>query len=93
MGRKSRMLPAMNDPFASDLDPERPAEEGIDTAYPDADQQEGVHMLANQAKDELKGEGFSEEQIFEWATAYVEQVGAGTVVGLIDYIKTQESSG
>lgn len=78
--------------MSDDLKPENPADEDISTQYPDADQQEGVHLMANQAGERLKDKGFSEEQIFEWATAYMAEEDAGTVDGLVDYIRAKESS-
>lgn len=77
--------------MSDDLQPERPADEDVDAPYPDSDQQEGVHLLANEAGERLTAEGFTEEQIFEWATAYVNQEGTGTVDGLIDFIRQQEA--
>ncbi|WP_108668086.1 hypothetical protein [Euzebya rosea] len=74
------------------LDPERPADEGVDATYPDADQQEGVHLLANQAADRLADAGFTREQVFEWAAAYVEREGTGTVDGLIAFIRQKEAN-
>ncbi|AXV07562.1 hypothetical protein DVS28_a2883 [Euzebya pacifica] len=74
------------------LDPERPADEDVDATYPDADQQEGVHLLANQAADRLADRGFTREQVFEWAAAYVEREGVGTVDGLIAFIRQKESN-
>lgn len=79
--------------MADDVTPEPPAAEGIDPDYPDETRQEGVHLLVNQARDRLKGQGFTDEQIFEWATAFSQQVGGGSVDGLVDYIRAQQSRG
>ncbi|WP_370324651.1 hypothetical protein [Euzebya sp.] len=74
-------------------DPEHPAEEGVATPYPDETRQEGAHLLANQARDRLTAEGFTDAQIFEWAVAFSDAEGGGTVEEFVRWIEAQESTG
>lgn len=76
--------------MAEQLQPERPAAEGQEAPYPDEENQEGVHLLANQAFAELEGEGFTREQVFEWAAAFNEEEGGGTVEDLVAFIRRRE---
>ncbi len=75
------------------LTPEHPQAEGIDPDYPDQTRQEGVHLLVNEVRDELHGEGFTDEQIFEWASAFAVREGGGSAEGLLTFIREQEHRG
>ncbi len=77
--------------MSDDITPEHPQAEGKDPAYPDQSHQEGVHLMVNEARQRLEAEGFTDAQIMEWASAFAEDEGGGTVDGLVDYIRRQES--
>ncbi len=57
-----------------------------------ADWFEGAHLLANQARESLRARGFSDEQIREWAEAYIVACGSGDADGLLDWIRDRERS-
>ncbi|CAN5145143.1 hypothetical protein BH20ACT9_BH20ACT9_07150 [soil metagenome] len=73
-----------------ELVPEPPREAGVDEAEPEAMQVEGARLLADQARERLRGQGFGDEQIRLWAGAYVRERGAGDVDDFLDWIQRQE---
>ena len=74
----------------ADLHPEAPDEEGLPTQEPRAMQVEAAHLLANDARDQLRSQGFDDLQIDEWADTYVASVGAGDVDDFIGWIGRQQ---
>ncbi len=74
----------------SDLTPEEPHEAGVPEKLADQSHEEGARILADEARDRLKEQGFTDEQIREWAETYIAQESSGSVDGLIDWIARQE---
>ncbi|MBW3667262.1 MAG: hypothetical protein KY394_06680, partial [Actinobacteria bacterium] len=73
-----------------ELSPARPAEEGVPEETPDLAQIEPAHILANDARDELRAQGFTDEQIHKWAETYVaEQGGTADIDRFLDWIAAQ----
>ena len=63
-----------------DLEPEQPEDEGIEPETPPAMQIEAARVLANEARDRLHEEGFTDEQIRRWAETFVAEAGTGAVL-------------
>lgn len=60
-----------------DLEPARPEDEGVPDEQPDPMQLEGARLLASTAREELRSQGFEEDQILAWATTYTAEFGSG----------------
>jgi hypothetical protein len=75
----------------SNLEPESPRDAGVDESHPRPAQEEGAHQLAAQAFPALDSRGFTKEQVFTWADAYVAQGGAGDVDAFLNWIERQEA--
>jgi hypothetical protein len=74
----------------SDLTPEEPHEAGVPEKTADQSHEEGARILADEARDQLAGRGFTDQQIREWAETYIANEGSGSVEGLIEWIAQQE---
>jgi hypothetical protein len=74
----------------TNLTPEEPSDAGVPERVADASREEGARVLGDQARDRLAGRGFTEEQIREWAEAYIATEGSGTVEGLLAWIAEKE---
>lgn len=55
-------------------------------ATPQDSQSDTAWLLAAQAKPRLNVQGFADEEIEEWAEAYVREVGAGDMQGFIAWL-------
>jgi len=76
---------------ADDVTPERPKDAGVTEPEPSVPQVEPAHLLANDARERLRADGFDDDQIDRWAEAYVEEVGqSGTVDELVVWITARE---
>ncbi len=73
-----------------DLAPEDPEEAGVAEQQPDTGHIEGAHLLANEAREPLRARGFTDDQILEWAEAYIGECHTGDVEGLLDWIRDRE---
>jgi hypothetical protein len=75
-----------------ELIPESPQDVGVsaadDTRIEDV---EPVHLLANEARERLEHDGFTDAQILRWAEAYFETHREGDVDEFVDWIRRQES--
>jgi hypothetical protein len=73
------------------LTPESPGDAGLseadDTVIEDV---EPVHLLANDARERLRADGFTDAQILRWAEAFFGTHDEGTVDELVDWIRAQE---
>lgn len=76
-----------------DLEPARPQEEGVPAPDPDAAHNEGAHVLANEAAPRLEHQGFSREQVLEWAEAFLAERGGGTADDLVEWVSHKEGRG
>jgi hypothetical protein len=52
---------------------------------------EPIHLLANEARELLEGEGFTDQQILDWAEAYFADHSEGDARDLVAWIRDQES--
>jgi hypothetical protein len=59
---------------------------------PEADV-EGARLLANEARDRLRGDGFTDDEIDGWTRVYFEQGHDGDVDGLVAFIASEQRSG
>jgi hypothetical protein len=74
----------------SDLTPEEPHDAGVPEKLADQSHEEGARILADEAREQLKERGFTDEQIREWAETYIADEGSGSVKGLIEWIARRE---
>lgn len=74
-----------------DLTPERPRDAGVPEEVPEAlSAIEGAHILANEARERLRGDGFTDDEVDQWAKTFITEVGTGDVDELIAWIGRQE---
>jgi len=74
-----------------DLTPERPRDAGVPETVPDAVTAiEGARILANEARDRLRADGFTDAQIDEWAEAFISEQGSGEADDLVAWIAARE---
>ncbi len=71
--------------------PHRPEDVGVRHDIPDFGHIEGTHLLANEARPFLRDCGFTDDEIIEWADAYIATVGSGDVESFIAWIHEQEA--
>jgi hypothetical protein len=76
---------------ARGLVPEEPQAEGIHPPEPRIEDVEPIHLLANEARELLEGEGFTDQQILDWAEAYFADHSEGDARDLVAWIRDQES--
>jgi hypothetical protein len=83
----------MTTPSAADPTPELPEDEGLtEPELPEVDV-EGARLLANEARAELHGRGFTDMQIEAWVRVYFEQGHEGSVEGLLAFITAEHEAG
>ena len=80
-----------------DVTPDFPEEDGIaEPELPEVDV-EGARLLANEARDRLRPDGFTDDEIDAWTRAYFESdaggKGEGDVDGLVVFIEAEQSAG
>jgi hypothetical protein len=74
-----------------DLTPERPRDAGVPEEVPEElGAIEGAFTLANEARERLRGDGFTDDQIDKWAESFITEVGAGEVDDFVDWIARME---
>jgi hypothetical protein len=77
-----------------DVTPERPRDAGVPEEVPDAlSAIEGARILANEARERLRADGFTDSQIDEWAESFITEVGSGEVDDLVAWIAAREQRG
>ncbi len=72
--------------------PSHPHEVGVEEVCPELGQIEGAHLLANAARAFLRGCGFDDDQILEWAETYIAEMGSGTVKTFVAWIHESEAA-
>jgi hypothetical protein len=75
---------------ARELVPEPPEDEGIHPPEPRIEDVEPIHLLANEARELLKDDGFTDEQILEWAEAYFADHSEGDARDLVVWIRNRQ---
>jgi hypothetical protein len=73
-----------------DLQPEETREAGVSEAEPDASHVEAARLLADQARERLRRQGFDDDEIRRWAEAYAREQRSGDVDDLIEWIARRE---
>jgi hypothetical protein len=77
-----------------DVTPERPRDAGVPEEVPDTlGAIEGARILANEARARLRADGFTDDQIDEWAEAFISEIGSGDVEELVAWIAQREHPG
>ncbi len=72
--------------------PEQPSEAGVPEIQPaELGQQETANLLANEARDRLHTDGFTDEQIGRWAETFIAENSAGEADEFIAWIAAQEN--
>ncbi len=71
--------------------PHRPRDVGVEHRLPDFGRIEGTHLLANEARPFLRDCGFTDDEILEWADAYIATEGSGDVESFVAWIHEQEA--
>jgi hypothetical protein len=72
--------------------PESPSEAGVPEETPELSQIEGARILGNDARERLHADGFTDQQIDEWAETFIAENSSGTVDQFIAWIAAQEAS-
>lgn len=79
----------MTDP----VNPDRPEDEGLaEPELPEVDI-EGARLLANEARDRLRSDGFTDDEVDAWVRVYFEAGHEGTVDGLVAFIASEQAAG
>lgn len=74
-----------------DLTPERPRDAGVPEEVPEElSAIEGARILANEARERLRGDGFTDDEIDKWAESFITEVSAGDVEQFVAWIGRQE---
>ena len=66
-----------------------PEEVGVDERTPDFSRIEGAQLLADQARESLRGAGFTDEEIRKWAETFVAERGWGELQDLLEWVRTE----
>ena len=72
------------------LQPETPAEAGVQERTADAGHEEGARVLADEAYAVLAESGFTAEEVREWAETFIAEEGSGDVDELVAWIREKE---
>ncbi len=71
---------------------EHPHEAGVPELHPALAQTEGAYLLANEARAQLHECGFSDDEILEWALAYIAIEGSGDLESFVEWICAKEQA-
>ena len=74
----------------AELIPEEPRDAGVPERLADTAHEEGARTLANEARARLAADGFSDDQIRDWAETYIATEGSGDVERFVSWIGEQE---
>ncbi len=78
--------------MAAHLIPEDPRHAGLPAVELTIEEVEPAHLLANEARRELRRLGFTDDDIDGWAREFVAQFGEGSAEELIAWIEREEQS-
>jgi hypothetical protein len=73
-----------------DLKPEHPHDAGVEEQMPDPSHIEGAETLANEARHVLQEEGFTNDEINEWALTYISLRHSGDLVSFLQWLSDKE---
>ena len=72
--------------------PERPRDAGVPEIEPaELGQYEGASLLANDARERLRADGFTDSQIGRWAETFIAERSSGTADEFVAWIIEQEN--
>ena len=72
--------------------PERPRDAGVPEIEPaELGQYEGASLLANDARERLRADGFTDSQIERWAETFIAERSSGTADEFVAWIVEQEN--
>ncbi|MCB2223790.1 MAG: hypothetical protein KQH83_06400 [Actinobacteria bacterium] len=74
------------------LRPELPGDAGVADRDPGPSRLEGAHLLADQAGDRLRRDGFTSAEILRWAEDFIAYRGSGDVESFLGWIAGQEGT-
>ena len=74
------------------LIPEDPRDAGLLPVDLTIEEVEPAHLLANEARGELRRVGFTDDEIDDWAREFIARYGAGDVEDLVAWIAREEQS-
>jgi hypothetical protein len=78
-------------PTPDGLEPEDPRDAGLPPATLDIEEVEPAHELANQARSRLQADGFTDDEIDDWAREFAaNEGGAGDADALVEWIRARE---
>jgi hypothetical protein len=77
-------------PTPDGLVPEDPRDAGLPPATLDIEEVEPAHELANDARQRLRADGFTDDEIDDWAREFAAQESAGDVDAFIEWIRVHE---
>lgn len=84
-------LPALRSGDA-DLVPEGPTEAGAGDPEVDVSHLEGAHLLAEDERARLRARGFTDEQILDWAKAFLRSEHSGGDAEFLSWIRKKEQA-
>ena len=71
--------------------PESPTDAGVPEEEPaELGQQEAANILANDARDRLHADGFTDSQIRKWAETFIAENSSGSVDEFVAWISAEE---
>lgn len=73
------------------LIPEPVNEAGLTNELPDMSHIEGAELLANESRDTLRKQGFTDDEIEEWAHTYIADEHTGDVGSFLAWIAKREN--
>jgi hypothetical protein len=85
------LLPALRSGDA-DLVPEGPTDAGAGSPRVDASHLEGAHLLAKDERVRLRARGFTDEQILDWAKAFLDSERSGGDAEFLAWIRKMEEA-
>ena len=76
----------------NELVPEGPAEAGVGNVEVDFSHLEGAHLLAEELGDRLRSRGFTDDQILDWAKAFLRSEHSGGDPEFLAWIRKREQA-
>ena len=78
------------DSAPDDVVPESPRDAGVPVPTARIEDVEPERLLENEARDRLRADGFTDDQILRWAEAYYAEHTEGDTDDLVNWIRAQE---
>jgi hypothetical protein len=71
------------------LEAKGPKEVGVEKRPPDFSRIEGAQLLADQARESLRGEGSTDDEIRKWAETFVAERGSGELEDFLKWVRIE----